>query len=174
VKVDSEGHVTPYPSVGALADEGSLIRLPRNRTQVVVVKAGARACVAGGTDLVNPDQHRVTVTVERDSPDVLGMTGRVALAPVLATAARPERHPPGRQRAMQRLVVHPADHEHLATVVLLHHGTHEAIDVTLQTLGNISGKGGLRGYRGHPDILPCQPPGKRSRGASVGCRGATN
>ena len=47
-----------------------------------------------------------------DGPDPLHVPGGVALAPQLLPAARPERHPAGRQGAGQRLVVHPADHEH--------------------------------------------------------------
>jgi hypothetical protein len=33
---------------------------------------------------------------------------------------------------VKRLVVHPADHEHLAAVVLLHDCAHEAVDIALQ------------------------------------------
>jgi len=42
---------------------------------------------------------------------------------------------------MKRLVVHPADHEHLAAVVLLDDGAHEAVDVTLQTRGDLGWQG---------------------------------
>ena len=131
-------------------------------SQIVVVEAGARPRVAGRPDLVDTDEQSVTVAVHRDGPDVLSVAGGVALAPVLATAARPEGHPPRRQRAMKCLVVHPADHEHLSAVVLLHDSTYEAIDVALQPPDHIGGQGGLRRGRarggGHVDILPCNPP----------------
>ena len=42
---------------------------------------------------------------------------------------------------MKRLVVHPADHEHLAAVVLLDDGTHEAAGVALQARGHLSWEG---------------------------------
>ena len=103
-----------------------------NRAKIMVVETGAGPGVAGRTDLVDPHEQGVAVAVQRDRPDVLGVTRGVALAPVLAAAARPEGHPPRRQGAMKRLVVHPADHEHLAAVVLLHHGTHEAIGIAFQ------------------------------------------
>ena len=78
------------------------------------VEAGARARVAGGTDLVDLDQQGVAVAVEAHGLDVLGVAGRVALAPVLLARAAPEHDAAGGQRAAQRLVVHPAEHEHLA------------------------------------------------------------
>jgi hypothetical protein len=43
--------------------------------------------------------------------------------------------------------------------VLLHDSTDEACDVALQASGNLGGKGGLRGYLVHVDILPCEHPG---------------
>src|SRR5450756_2462115 len=101
-----------------------------NRAQIVLVEAGACAGMTGRADLVDTDEQCVTVAVQRDSLDVLRVARCVALAPVLTAAAGPERHPSRRQRPMKRLVVHPADHEHLTAVVLLHDGTHEAVAVT--------------------------------------------
>ena len=115
-----------------------------NGTQIVVVEAGARAGVAGGADLVDTDEQGVTVAVQGNGPDVLGVARGVALAPVLATAARPEGHPPRGQRATKSLVVHPADHEHLAAVVLLDDGTYETAGVALQPRGDLVWEGGLR------------------------------
>lgn len=42
---------------------------------------------------------------------------------------------------MKCLVVHPADHEHLAAVVLLQDGTYEAVGVALQTCGELGVEG---------------------------------
>src|SRR5665648_217673 len=137
VNVSSEGHVTPYPSVGARLGVGSVIRMSLDRAQIVVVETGARTGVAGRADLVDPDEQCVTVAVQRDSLDVLRVAGRVALAPVLTAAAGPERHPSRRQRASKRLVVHPADHQHLTAVVLLHDGTHQTLAVALQTRSSL-------------------------------------
>ena len=46
--------------------------------------------------------------------------------------AAPVRRPAGRQRAGQRLVVHPAEHQHLAGVVLLHDRGHEPVGERLR------------------------------------------
>ena len=62
------------------------------------------------------------------------------------------------QGAAQRLVVHPADHEHVARVVLLHHGRDESVLVPLEQPGDPGVEDGRVGHRvkgvGHPDILP--------------------
>jgi hypothetical protein len=51
---------------------------------------------------------------------------------------------------VQRLVVHPADHEHLAGVVLLDYGDDEAGRVPLETVGDGGVEGGRRAG-GHVD-----------------------
>ena len=48
----------------------------------------------------------------------------------LQYVARPVVERPG-----QGLVVHPAEHQHLAGVVLLHHGRHQAVGRALETAG---------------------------------------
>ena len=72
----------------------------------------------------------------RTSPDVLHVARGVALAPVLLAAAAPERRPARGQRPVQRLVVHPADHQHLAGAVLLHDGGDQAVGVPLEPGGD--------------------------------------
>jgi hypothetical protein len=113
-------------------------------SKIVIVEAGTRSGVAGRADLVDTNEQRVTVTVQGDGLDVLHMTRGVALAPVLAAASRPECHPTRRQGAMKCLIVHPADHENLAAVVLLHDGTDKTTGVALQTRGDRRVEGGLR------------------------------
>ena len=93
----------------------------------VRVEAGAVAGVAGGALLVDLDQQRVAVAVEADLLDLLPVAGGLALDPVLLARAAPERRPAGGQRAVQRLVVHPAEHQHLAGVVLLHDRGHQPV-----------------------------------------------
>ena len=127
----------------------------------MAVEAGARAGVAGRADLLDPDEQGVAVTVQRNCSDVLRVAGGVALAPVLTAASGPECHPPRRQRAAKSFVVHPADHEDLTAVVLLHNGTHEAVGVTLQTLGNLGGKDGLRESQVHPGHSAVRSPGRK-------------
>ena len=65
------------------------------------------------------DEQRVGVAVEGRGAHVLHVAGRVALAPVLLTGSRPEGDAALGERAAHRLAVHPAEHEHLAGVLLL-------------------------------------------------------
>ena len=53
---------------------------------------------------------------------------------------------PGRQRAAQRLVVHPAEHQHLAGVVLLHDRGHQPVGGALEP----GGDGGVEGGHSAP------------------------
>ena len=43
---------------------------------------------------------------------------------------------------MQRLVVHPAEHQDLAGVVLLHDRRHETLAVALEARGDVRSEGG--------------------------------
>ena len=97
------------------------------RQQQVGVEAGAVAGVAGRALLVDLDQQGVAVAVEADLLDPLAVAGGLALDPVLLAGPAPVRRPAGGQGAVQRLVVHPAQHQHLAGVVLLHHGRHQPV-----------------------------------------------
>ena len=123
------------------------------------------------TSSASPSQSRLTaLTYWR-------VAGRVALAPVLLARAAPEHHAARGQRAVQRLVVHPAEHEHLARVVLLHDGGDEAVLVALQALGD----GGIEGGTGagHVPILPRatrrrgRRPSARLSGSATPRRGAS-
>src|SRR5258708_26067107 len=60
------------------------------------------------------------------------MAGCLPLDPVLLPAARPVRAAARGQRAVQRLIVHPAQHQHLAGVVLLRDRGKQACCITLQ------------------------------------------
>ena len=100
---------------------------PSAHRDQVGVEAGAVAGVAGRALLVDLDQQGVAVAVEPDLLDPLPVAGGLALDPVLLARAAPVRRPAGRQRAGQRLVVHPAQHQHLAGVVLLHHRRHQPV-----------------------------------------------
>src|SRR5919112_1599058 len=111
------------------------------------VEAGALAGVAGRALLVDEDQQRVAVAVQPDVADPLAVTGGLALDPVLPPRAAPEGRPPGRQRPVQRLVIHPAHHEHLEAVVLLDHGGEEPVGVPLPPRGDGRVEAGHRGAR---------------------------
>jgi len=130
------------------------------------VEAGAIAGVAGRADLVDGDEQRITVAVEPNALDPLDVTARVALAPVLLPTARPEGDSALGQGAVQRLVVHPPDHEHIARVVLLDDSGDEAVLVALEQGGDVRAEGG---GVGHPDILPPpRPAANNSSGAGAG------
>src|ERR1700733_3202096 len=105
---------------------------PEHGVEHVGVEAGPVAGVAGGPDLVHLDQDGVAVAVERHRPDPLLVAGALALDPVLLTAGGPDRAAAGGERAVQRLVVHPGDHQPLAGVVLLRHRRHQAVGVALE------------------------------------------
>ena len=107
-KVASSGRTAP------------LVMSPPRGHRQLVGEAGVRAGVAGRADLLHGDQQRVAVAVQRHRPHVLVVAGGRALHPVLPAAARPVGGPAGGQRAMQRLVVHPGEHQHVAGAVLAH------------------------------------------------------
>ena len=91
------------------------------------------------TSRVSPSQSR------RTSLDLLPVAGGLALDPVLLARAAPERRRAGGQGAVQRLVVHPAQHQHLAGVVLLHDRRDQAVGVALEARGDgrVEGHGPL-------------------------------
>ena len=127
----------------------------------VGVEAGAVAGVAGGALLVDLDQQGVAVAVEPDLPDVLPVAGGLALDPVLLPRAAPVRRAAGADGAGQGLVVHPAQHQDLAGVVLLDDGRHQPLRRTLQPGGH------GRVEFTHPTSIPVPGGrGRRSRSAS--------
>ena len=69
--------------------------------------------MAGGSDLIDLDQEGVAVAVQMNGLDVLRVSGRITLAPVLTPGPRPEGHSPLFQGAPKRLIVHPPHHEDL-------------------------------------------------------------
>src|SRR6266702_2968698 len=122
---------TTSPAPAAPASSTSVNSL-RILEQHVNVEAGPVAGVAGGADLVDLDHQGVSVAVKRDGLDPLAVPGGVALHPVFLAAAGPVGAPAGGEGAMQRLVVHPAEHQHLAGVVLLGDGRDQSGRVPLQ------------------------------------------
>ena len=109
----------------------------------VTSKQDVRPGVAGRALLDDPHQQRVAVAVEADRAHPLAVAGGLALDPVGLAAAAPVRGPAGGQGAVQRLVVHPAEHEHPSVAVVLHDRGHQAGGVT----GEPGGDGGVEGAR---------------------------
>src|SRR3546814_15658346 len=84
------------------------------------IEAGALTGVAGALSLLLDDeQQRVAVAVVVGLAHELAVARRVALAPHLLTAARPEHRAALGEALAQRLGVHPLHHQHLARAVLL-------------------------------------------------------
>src|SRR5680860_42032 len=100
------------------------------------VETGPVTGVTGRALLVDLDQDGVPVAVQPDLLDPLPMSRGLPLDPVLLTRPGPERRTPAGQCPVQRLVVHPAQHEHLAGVVLLYDGRDQAVLVSLQPGGD--------------------------------------
>ena len=132
---------------------------PATDGQVAPVEAGSREPVwqaaptwSTRTSSASPSQSSATPA------HVLDVAARVALAPVLLAAAAPERDPSGGQRAVQRLVVHPADHQHLAGVVLLDDGADQAVAGRASARADTSGaEGDCDGTgAGTAPLCPCR------------------
>src|SRR5207249_1243599 len=85
-------------------------------------KAGAPPRVTRDALLVDLHEERVRVAVGVDGPDVLRVTGGLALAPRGAARARPEVGHPARERLLHGRPVHPGHHEELAGVRCLDDG----------------------------------------------------
>src|ERR1022692_4553936 len=97
------------------------------------------------------------------------MPGGVALHPVLRPAARPVGAAAGSQRAVQRLVIHPAQHQHLASVVLLGYGGEPPGHIFFQPGDDPRVQAaGRSGHHGHPASVRwsgdgCARSGRRIR-----------
>src|SRR4051794_28069138 len=121
------------------------------------VEAAALAGVAGRALLVDQQQQGVAVAVQPDVAAPLPGTGGLSLPPVLLAAARPVGGPAGAEGAVQRLVVHPGDHQHLAGVVLLDDGGDEPRGIAAQQRGDRRVQLGVGGGSGHVPIVPSGP-----------------
>src|SRR6266568_2956966 len=130
--------------------------------QHVRVETGAVAGVAGAAGLVDLDQDGVAVAVERDRPHELDMTRGLALDPVLPPAAGPVGAAAGRQRAPQRLVVHPAEHQHLAGVELLRDRREQPGRVPLQPGRDPRVKVPFRRHARESPTFACTGPAMRT------------
>src|SRR5690242_4598486 len=92
--------------------------------------------MARGPGLVDDQEQRVAVAVQPHLVHLLDVAGRVALHPVLPPRPGPVRGAAGGEGAVQRLVVHPRDHQHLAGAALLGDRAHEAVGVALEPRGD--------------------------------------
>src|SRR5882757_3190054 len=115
--------------------------------QYVGVKAAVVAGVTGAADLVHHQQHGVTVAVQACRMDPLGVTGGGAFDPLFAAGPREIGALAGLQRAGQRLVVHPRDHQDVAAAALLHDGGEQAVGVAFEARRDI-------GIERHRTVIP--------------------
>src|SRR5581483_4604076 len=129
----------------ASAWKSALLGLLTERSE----EAAVRARVARTLALLLDDEEKdVAGAVVAGGPDVLPVARRVALAPHLLAAARPEHRASLGQRLAQRRLVHPRHHQHLAGALLLHDGRHEPVVVVLDG-GELLLGGGDGGGDGH-------------------------
>ncbi len=97
-------------------------------------EAAALAGVAGAPPLLlDHEEQGVDVAVVERLPDVLAVARGLALAPVLLAAPAPVPHASGLERAAQRGLVHPGEHEHLAGALLLDDRADQAVGVVVHT-----------------------------------------
>src|SRR5439155_15668688 len=133
----ARGGGTPRGTAGSRASQGCYRRLGRasavmSRLRESAIEAGAFAGVACGAIRIDENQQRVAVAVVPHLFDVLYVARRRALVPELLARAAPEPRRLRVERALQRLGVHPRNHQHLAGVVLLHHRGDQPFVVVLQ------------------------------------------
>src|SRR5688572_13598217 len=83
--------------------------------------------MAGGPGWFGGDQQRVGVAVERDGDQPQDVAAGLALAPEPPTRPRMEVHFAGGHRRLERLGVHPRDHQDASVGGILDHRGHEAV-----------------------------------------------
>lgn len=120
---------------------GALVAVTRDDGEVATIEAGPGSGVAGCANLVHTDQKGIAVAVKGNRLHELYVSGGVALAPVLLAGAGVERDPAGCHGAVERLVIHPAEHEDLVGIVLLHDSCNEAGRIPLQGAGDLLRQG---------------------------------
>src|SRR5690606_15072054 len=118
------------------AARGAVAGLDRGPDRQLGEEARGFAGVAGRAHLLDPDQQRPAGAVQRHRPHVPAGAGGPTLPPVAAAAAGPVGGPAGGQRPVQRLVVHPGEHQDLAGAVFLHHRGDQAVGVAAQPGGD--------------------------------------
>ena len=116
------------------------------------IEARTAASVAGGACLAHLEEHRVLVAIDADFVDMLFVAGRVALAPERLARARPVDRAAGVDGELQRLCIHPRQHQHFAGIVLLRDGGKEPRIITLEALCDLWVKRGVGGR--HAPIVP--------------------
>src|SRR5205085_6737681 len=92
-----------------------------------VEEAGLRPRVTRGTRRIDAHQHRILIAVELHGLDPLRVAAGLALHPELIAAAAPEGRLASRERLVERLAVHPGEHQHLAGGGILHDRRHQAV-----------------------------------------------
>ena len=92
-----------------------------------LVKTTALARVAGNiTDLVDRQQNSIAVAVIAQGLDLLNVARGCALVPKFLARSAPVVGLAGRQGLLDRLAVHPGQHQNRAVEIVLGHGCDEA------------------------------------------------
>ncbi len=93
------------------------------------MKARALARMARRARRLHQREQRVAIAVDAQRPHGLHVAAGFALVPLFAARAAPQVQLAGLARALQRLLVHIGERQHLAAAPVLHHARHEAIAV---------------------------------------------
>ena len=76
---------------------------------------------------LDPQQQRVAVTVGRGRNQLQPVAGCFPFRPELAAGAAEKRHVTGQERALARLAIHEAQHQHFPIGGILHDGRRQAL-----------------------------------------------
>lgn len=99
--------------------------------------------MTGGANLVDPQQHGVTIAIEPSLMDVLGVPRGETLDPQLASTARPVGCLPGTQGQVQRLVVHPGLHQHRTGAGILGNRGEQAVGIAFESGSQVGVEHGI-------------------------------
>ena len=97
-------------------------------------KAGLVAFMTGSANLINFDQQRVAVAIERDVPDCLRMAAGLAFHPKCLARPAPEMRLAGSDGFFQGSAIHPRHHQHPASGLFLDNGGNQPVGIEFQSV----------------------------------------
>jgi len=95
-------------------------------------ETGSITLVTGGADLLDLDEQRVAVAIERDIFYGLGVAAFLAFHPEFLAGAAPEMGFAGGDGFFEGSAIHPRHHQDAAGAGFLHNGGNEAVGVKFQ------------------------------------------
>jgi len=95
-------------------------------------ETGLVTFVAGGADLLDLDEQRVAIAIERNVFDGLGVAAFLAFHPEFLTGAAPKMRFARGNGFFERSAIHPRHHQDATGAGFLHDGGNEALGVKFQ------------------------------------------